>query len=89
MALGAQPRNIFALIIGRGMEIIFVGLAFGIAGALALTRFIASMLFGVRLEDPVTYAAVVLLFALVALAASYIPARCAMRVDPVVALKYE
>jgi predicted permease len=89
MALGAQPQNILTLIIGRGMAIIFVGLAFGIAGALALTRFIASMLFGVRPEDPVTYAAVMLLFAMVALAASYIPARRAMRVDPVVALRYE
>lgn len=88
MALGAQPHNILTLVIGRGMAVIFVGLALGIAGALALTRLISTMLFGVRPEDPLTYAAVALLLASVALAACYLPARRAMRVDPIVALKY-
>jgi predicted permease len=89
MALGAQRRNISALVIGRGMAIIFVGLALGIAGALALTRLISAMLFGVKPADPLTYAAVVLTLTSVALAACYIPARRAMHVDPMVALRYE
>ncbi len=89
MALGAQPRNIFTLVLSRGMAMIFVGLALGIAGALALTRLVASMLFGVRPEDPLTYALVAVLLTAVALAACYIPARRAMRVDPMVALRYE
>jgi putative ABC transport system permease protein len=89
MALGASPRNIFTLVIGRGMAMIFVGLALGIAGALALTRLVASMLFGVRPEDPLTYAVVAVLLAAVALAACYLPARRAMRVDPMVALRHE
>lgn len=89
IALGAQPRNIFALVIGRGMTVIFVGLALGIAGALALTRFISSMLFSVRPEDPLTYAVVAFLLAVVAFAACYFPARRATQVDPLVALRYE
>lgn len=89
MALGAQPRNIFALVIGRGMAVIFVGLALGVAGALALTRLISAMLFGVRSEDPLTYALVAFLLAAVALAACYFPARRAMDVDPLTALRHE
>ncbi len=89
MALGAQPRKIFALVIGRGMIVIFVGLALGIAGALALTRLISTMLFGVRPEDPFTYTAVALLLAAVALAACYFPALRAMEVDPMIALRHE
>lgn len=89
MALGAQPRNIFALVIGRGMAVIFVGLALGIAGALALTRLISAMLFGVRPEDLLTYALVAFLLAAVALAACYFPARRAMAVDPLTALHHE
>lgn len=89
MALGAQPRNIFALVIGRGMAVIFVGLALGVAGALALTRLISTMLFSIRAEDPLTYAVVALLLAAVALFACYVPARRAMRVDPMVALRHE
>jgi predicted permease len=89
VALGAQPGNIFTLVIGRGMAIISVGLALGIGGALALTRLISTMLFGVRPEDPFTYAVVALLLAGVAFAACYLPARRAMRVDPLIALRYE
>ncbi|MGB6482369.1 MAG: FtsX-like permease family protein [Candidatus Acidiferrales bacterium] len=89
MALGAQPRAIFSLVIGRGMAVIFVGLALGVAGALALTRLISTMLFGVRPEDPLTYTLVAFLLAAVALAACYFPARRATEVDPLVALRYE
>ncbi len=89
MALGAQPRNILALVLGRGMAIIFVGLALGIAGALALTRLLSSMLFGVSPADPLTYSAVALLLAAVAFAACYFPARRAMDVDPMIALRNE
>lgn len=89
MALGAQPRRIFTLVIGRGMTVIFVGLVLGIAGALALTRLIASMLFGIRPEDPLTYTAAAVLLAGVALAACYFPARRATEVDPLVALRYQ
>ena len=89
MALGAQPRDIFSLVIGRGMVVIFFGLALGIGGALALTRLLSSMLFGVQPADPLTYTAVALLLAGVAFAACYFPARRAMDVDPMIALRYE
>jgi len=87
MALGAQPRRILAQVVGSGMAIIFVGLAAGIGGALVLTRLLSSMLFGVRPEDPLTYLVVVLLLGTVALAACYIPARRATRIEPMVALR--
>jgi predicted permease len=89
MALGADQQNIFRLVITRGMQFILAGLALGIAGALAATRLIASLLFGVTASDPATFAAIALLLALVACAACWIPARRAMRVDPIVALRYE
>ncbi len=89
MALGAQPGNIFKLVIGRGMGVILVGLALGVGGALGVTRVLSTMLFGVGAEDPLTYTAVALLLAGVALAACYFPARRATEVDPLVALRYE
>jgi putative ABC transport system permease protein len=89
MALGADQQNIFRLVITRGMQFILVGLVLGMAGALAATRLIASLLFGVTANDPATFAAIVILLALVAFAACWIPARRAMRVDPIVALRYE
>jgi putative ABC transport system permease protein len=89
MALGADENNIFRLVIARGMQFIFVGLALGVAGALAATQFIASLLFGVTASDPATFTAIAILLALVALVACWIPARRAMRVDPLVALRYE
>jgi putative ABC transport system permease protein len=89
MALGADQKNIFGLVIARGMQFIFAGLALGIAGSLAATRLIASMLFGVTADDPATFAAIALLLALVALVACWIPAKRATRVDPIVALRYE
>jgi predicted permease len=89
MALGADQKNIFAHVIKNGMQFIFAGIALGIAGALAATRVIASLLFGVTASDPATFAAIATLLTLVAIAACWIPARRAMRVDPLVALRYE
>jgi putative ABC transport system permease protein len=89
MALGADQKNIFAHVIKNGMQLILAGIAIGIAGALATTRVIASLLFGVTPSDPATFAAIATLLTLAALAACWIPARRAMRVDPLVALRYE
>jgi predicted permease len=89
IALGAQQNNVMRLILGEGMLVILIGLAIGLAGSLALTRFISSLLFGVTATDPLTFVGVAVLLAVVALAACYIPARRATRVDPIVALRYE
>jgi predicted permease len=89
MALGAQPQTILALILRRGMGIVSVGLALGVGAALVLTRVLSFMLFGVRPNDPLTYALIVPLLGIVALAASYIPARRATRIEPMTALRYE
>ncbi len=88
-ALGAQRRDVLRLVMRDGTKIAFFGIASGIAGALALTRLMASLLFEVKPTDPATFAGVAILLALVALVACYIPARRAMRVDPMVALRYE
>jgi putative ABC transport system permease protein len=88
MALGAQPLDILGMIFREGFLIVAVGLAVGIAGALAASRIVGSFL-TVSAHDPVTYALVTGVLACVALAACFIPARRAMRVDPMVALRYE
>ena len=89
MALGAQRRDLLRLVVGQGIVLTFIGAAIGIAAAIGLTRFMNSMLYGIHADDPVTFAAVSLLLLSVALAACWIPARRAMRVDPMVALRYE
>jgi putative ABC transport system permease protein len=88
-ALGASRRGLLALVIGRGMTLAFAGLAIGLAGSLALTRLLSSLLFGISPRDPVTLAAVAAILAIVALLACYIPARRAASIDPTVALRYE
>ena len=89
LALGAQARDVFKLIIGQGMILVTVGVAIGVAASLALTRFIASLLFGVTPTHATTFVAVSAGLALVALLACYVPARRATKVDPLVALRYE
>ena len=89
MALGAQLTNVRGLILGQTLKLTLIGVGLGLAGAFALARFLASLLFGVGTYDPVTFLGVALVLVGVALAASYIPARRAMRVDPMVALRYE
>lgn len=89
MALGASAANVLQLIVREGMTLVLIGLAVGASGALALTRLMSSLLFDVKPADPLTFASVSLLLAAVAFAASYIPARRATRVDPMIALRYE
>jgi putative ABC transport system permease protein len=86
-ALGARPSDILRLVVGQGFRLALAGVAIGIAGAFALTRLMTTLLFHVSATDPATFAAVALLFLLVAIAASYIPARRATRIDPMTALR--
>jgi predicted permease len=89
MALGARASDVLQLIVRQGMALVLIGLAVGAAGALALTRVMRSLLFDVKPWDPLTLTSVSALLAAVAFAASYIPARRATRVDPMIALRYE
>jgi putative ABC transport system permease protein len=89
MALGAQPQNILRLIVGQGGRMALVGIALGLVASFALTRLMVSMLFQVKPNDPLIFGAVSLLLLAVTLVACCIPARRAMRVDPIVALRYE
>jgi putative ABC transport system permease protein len=89
IALGAGPGDVLGMILGQGLCTIFIGVAIGIAGSLALTRTVESLLFGVTATDPLTFGGVTVLLLAAGLLASYIPARRATRVDPVIALRYE
>jgi predicted permease len=89
MALGASPRDVLRLVLRQALVPAVVGIAVGLACAAAMTQLLTSMLFGVKATDPLTYIAVVIMLTGVAMLASYIPARRAMHVDPIVALRYE
>ena len=89
VAVGAQPRHVIELVLGESGRLVAAGTLIGLAGAVILTRFMASMLFGVTARDPITFIAVAVLLVAVALVASYIPARRALRVDPMIALRHE
>jgi putative ABC transport system permease protein len=89
MALGAQNSNVLGLVLKHGMSLGLIGLGMGLAASLALTRFLKGLLFGVSPTDPLTLLVVAILLALVASVACYVPARRAMAVDPIVALRCE
>jgi putative ABC transport system permease protein len=89
MALGARGGDVVRLVLGQGLRVAAIGIVFGVAGALGLTRFLRTLLYEVQPTDPLTFAAVLLLLVSIAAAASYLPVRRAMRVDPMVALRYE
>jgi putative ABC transport system permease protein len=89
MALGAEPGAVLRMVLRRGIVLLTIGIVIGLAGAAGLTRYLSGMLFDLTPLDPATYAAVALLFAVVALVASYLPAHRATQVDPVVALRCE
>ena len=89
MALGAQSNDVIKLVVGQGIRLTLGGIAVGLAASLALTRVMSSLLFGIGATDPVTFAAISLVVAVVALGACFVPARRATKVDPMVALRYE
>src|SRR5439155_1452987 len=89
MALGATSRTVLGLVVGQGMLLVAIGVGIGLAGSLGLARLLASLLFGVKTSDPATFAVVSLVLAVAAFVATYIPARRATKVEPMVALRYE
>jgi putative ABC transport system permease protein len=89
MALGAQRGDVSRLVIGEGMKLVLIGALLGLGGALALTRLLKTLLFGVSATDPLTFIVIAALLIMVALLACWIPARRATKVDPLIALRHE
>jgi putative ABC transport system permease protein len=89
MALGAAETDVLKMVVRQGMTLAGIGMAAGLAGAYFLTRLMTSMLFGIGATDPLTFVAISVVLAIVALGACFVPARRATRVDPMVALRYE
>ena len=89
LALGAGRRDIFALVVGRGMRLAAIGVAAGGLAAVGATRLLSRMLFGVRATDPLSYALVIVTLGAISFVACYLPARRAMRLDPIVAMRAE
>jgi putative ABC transport system permease protein len=88
-ALGATPRDVLTLMVGRGLRLVLIGLGIGMAGALALARLLSSLLFNVSTVDPLTFTVIATVLTLVALLACWIPSRRATKVDPMVTLRHE
>src|SRR6266852_3955153 len=88
-SLGAKRADVLRLVLTEAMKLIVIGIVLGVGAALALTKAMASLLYGVSTSDPLIFLSVTLLLVIVSLAACYVPARRAMRVDPMVALRYE
>jgi putative ABC transport system permease protein len=89
MALGASPKNVLSLVMRQGLTLAAIGLVLGLAASIAATRLLTTMLFEVRPHDPLTYVAVAVVLGIVAVAATYFPARKALKVDPLIALRQE
>jgi ABC-type antimicrobial peptide transport system permease subunit len=89
LALGAQPRNVCGMVLRQGLSVALVGVIVGVIAAYALTRIIASLLFEISARDPATFGATALLLMAVSACATYLSARRAAQVDPLVALRYE
>jgi len=87
IALGASPLNILSLVVRQGMVLAFFGVAIGLAAAFLLVRLMRSLLFGVEVTDPITFAGISLLLAMITLLACYIPAQRAARIDPMISLR--